>query len=101
MKKRSGHDIIFLWSHPRSVSSAMERIMLERGDMTTLHEPFIYLYYVHDRKKTLDYFDPDPDHPTSYHDIREMVLAAAEQGPVFVKDKNSQDKRYFSTGRSV
>ena len=73
--------------------------MLERGDMTALHEPFIYLYYVHDRRKTLDYFDPD--HPPSYHDIREMVLAAAEQGPVFVKDKNSQDKRYFSTGRSV
>ena len=40
-----------LWSHPRSVSSAMERIMLERGDLTNFHEPFIYLYYVGDGKK--------------------------------------------------
>jgi hypothetical protein len=64
----------------------MERIMLERGDMTTLHEPFIYLYYLHDRKKQLDYFDPDPTQPTSYLDIREMILIAAKQRTVFVKD---------------
>lgn len=80
------HDIILLWSHPRSVSSAMERVMLERGDMTTFHEPFIYLYYVHDAKKTLPYFDIAPDHPRSYADIRDMLLRAAERRPVFVKD---------------
>lgn len=60
--------------------------MLERGDMTTLHEPFIYLYYVHDRKKRLDHFDPDPSQPTSYQDIRAMIVAAAEHRTVFVKD---------------
>ena len=27
--------------------------MLERGDLTTLHEPFLYLYYVHDARKRL------------------------------------------------
>ena len=80
------NEIIILWSHPRSVSSAMERIMFERGDMTTFHEPFIYLYYVADGKKTLDYFDVDPDHPTSYTGIRNMILEGAEQRTVFVKD---------------
>ncbi len=80
------HEIVFLWAHPRSVSSAMERIMLERGDMKTFHEPFIYLYYVHDATKTLPYFAIDPDHPRSYEDIKQMLLAAAERGPVFVKD---------------
>ena len=75
-----------LWSHPRSVSSAMERIMLERGDMTTFHEPFIYLYYVGDGKKTLAYFDVHPDHPTSYVGIRDMILEGAKDGPVFAKD---------------
>lgn len=80
------NDIIFLWSHPRSVSSAMERIMLERGDMTTFHEPFIYLYYVHDAKKELAFFDIDPSHPSSYNDIKRMILDAAETQTVFVKD---------------
>ena len=60
--------------------------MLERGDLTTFHEPFLYLYYVHDAKKRLAYFDIDPAHPTSYGDIKQMILQAAETKPVFVKD---------------
>ncbi len=60
--------------------------MLERGDLTTFHEPFLYLYYVHDAKKRLAYFDVDPSHPTSYTDIKRMILRAAEAKPVFVKD---------------
>ena len=60
--------------------------MHERGDMTTLHEPFIYLYYVHDAKKELAFFNVDPTQPTSYSDIKQMILTAAESKPVFVKD---------------
>ena len=60
--------------------------MLERGDLTTFHEPFLYLYYVHEAKKRLAYFDIDPSHPTSYADIKRMILRAAESKPVFVKD---------------
>lgn len=64
----------------------MERIMLERGDLITFHEPFLYLHYVHDAKKKLAYFDIDPTHPTSYTDIKQMILCAAKTKPVFVKD---------------
>ena len=60
--------------------------MLERGDFTTLHEPFLYLYYVHDGRKHLPHFDIDPQRPTSYGAIRSMVLEAARHRPVFVKD---------------
>ena len=60
--------------------------MLERGDMTTLHEPFLYLYYVHDARKPLPHLDVDPHRPASYEDIRSMVLEAARTRPVFVKD---------------
>ena len=60
--------------------------MLERGDMTTLHEPFLYLYYVHDRRKRLPHLDADPLRPASYEDIRSMILDTARAGPVFVKD---------------
>ena len=80
------HDIIFLWSHPRSLSTALERVMLERGDLRTFHEPFMHLYYVGDAKKPLAHFTPLPDHPTSYAEIRHMLVAAAEREPVFVKD---------------
>lgn len=60
--------------------------MLERGDLITLHEPFLYLYYLQDAKKELDYFDPDPDQPRSYEAVREHILEMSEQGIVFVKD---------------
>ncbi|MCO5125978.1 MAG: hypothetical protein M9957_01250 [Rhodobacteraceae bacterium] len=40
----SPHPIIAMWSHPRSMSTAIERIMRERGDLDCLHEPFMYDY---------------------------------------------------------
>ena len=82
----SVHRLVFLWCHPRSLSSALERAMLERGDMATLHEPFLYLYYVHDARKRLPHLDVDPRRPASYEDIRSMVLETARTRPVFVKD---------------
>jgi hypothetical protein len=33
--------IIFLWAHPRSMSTA-----IERGDFDCLHEPFLRYYYL-------------------------------------------------------
>ena len=80
------HPVIYLWTHPRSVSSALERVMLERGDLYTFHEPFIYLYYLGDARKSLAYFDPDPSHPIDYAGIKSMILERARETPVFVKD---------------
>ena len=60
--------------------------MLERGDLTTLHEPFLYLYYVHEARKHLPHLDVDPHRRASYEDIRSMILDRARSGPVFVKD---------------
>jgi hypothetical protein len=34
---------IWLWAHPRSRSTALERMMMERGDVTVLHEPLVSL----------------------------------------------------------
>lgn len=80
------YPIIGLWSHPRSMSTATERIMRERGDLRCFHEPFMFLYYVGDGVKEMPHFMADPDHPTSYEGIRDMLLAAGETGPVFFKD---------------
>ncbi|MRX49380.1 hypothetical protein GI374_02745 [Paracoccus sp. S-4012] len=80
------HPIIALWSHPRSMSTATERLMRERGDLDCLHEPFMYDYYVHRARREMPHFEAQDDHPTRYEDIRDMLLARAEAGPVFFKD---------------
>lgn len=58
--------IVFMWSHPRSMSTATERIMRERGDFECLHEPFLYYYYEHLGKKSLPHFDADANHPREF-----------------------------------
>ena len=60
--------------------------MLERGDMATFHEPFLYLYYVHDGKKRMPHHDIDPERPCAYADIKPWILDAARRSTVFVKD---------------
>ena len=78
--------ILCLWCHPRSMSTAMERVMRERGDFTCFHEPFMYDYYVHRQIDKMPYFDIDPDAPASYEDIKSMLLEQARLTPVFIKD---------------
>ena len=57
----SRYPLIALWSHPRSMSTATERIMRERGDCQCFHEPFMYYYYVHCGERQFPHFDVDPD----------------------------------------
>lgn len=80
------HPIIALWSHPRSMSTATERIMRERGDLTCFHEPFMYYYYVHLGHRQFPHHEVDPTHPTGFHEIWQMLVDAAAEGPVFFKD---------------
>lgn len=75
-----------LWAHPRSMSTAFERVMRERGDLDCLHEPFMYDYYIHRQTRRLPMFDPQPGHPVSYDDVRAMILERASRTPVFFKD---------------
>jgi hypothetical protein len=80
------HPIIALWSHPRSMSTAFERIMRARGDLDCLHEPFMYDYYVNRSTRQMPHFDAMDEHPKNYDAIRDMILARADDGPVFFKD---------------
>ncbi|WP_171180013.1 hypothetical protein [Ruegeria sp. HKCCD8929] len=80
------HPIYALWSHPRSMSTAIERIMRERGDLDCAHEPFMYDYYVHRRVREMPHFEVAPGHPRSYGEIRDMLLDRAAVQPVFIKD---------------
>lgn len=80
------HPIIALWTYPRTISTAFERVMMERGDLSVLHEPFSYLYYVHEADASILQEYVDETHPDTYPAIKEMILSAAGKGPVFFKD---------------
>ncbi len=75
-----------LWCHPRSVSTAFERIMRERGDLSILHEPFMYHHYLTTKDRLFPGFSPEPEHPATYGDIQAMIVEAGKNGPVFFKD---------------
>lgn len=75
-----------LWCHPRSVSTAFERIMRERGDLQVLHEPFMYHHYLTQTDRIFPDFTPEPDHPQTYGGIRRMILDLSMARPVFFKD---------------
>ena len=76
--------IIVLWATPRTVSTAFERMMIERGDHLVLDEPWSRAYYL------------GPDRRSSRHPLvfAEATAAAVERGVldagagnrVFVKD---------------
>lgn len=80
------HPIIALWSHPRSMSTAMERVMRERGDLQCHHEPFMYDYYINRQVRVMPHFEAVKGHPTTYTQVRDMLLTQSEIGPVFLKD---------------
>ena len=80
------HQIIALWTHPRSISTAMERVMMERGDLTVLHEPFSLIYYVSEQKADVPFVHDDPDQPHTYPEAKEYITGAAETDTVFFKD---------------
>ncbi len=94
------HPIVALWSHPRSMSTAIERIMLERRDMTCLHEPFMYDYYIEREERHMPHFMPDEDQPTAYEDIRDTILKLAETRPVFLKDMSYYILPYLESDRA-
>lgn len=78
--------VVALWTYPRTVSTAFERVMMERGDFEVLHEPFSYLYYVHEKHASISQEFIDRNHPVTYPAIREMILEESEKKPVFFKD---------------
>jgi len=80
------HQIIALWTHPRSISTAMERVMMERGDLKVLHEPFSLIYYVTEQKADVPYVHDDPDQPHTYPEAKDYICGAAGKDTVFFKD---------------
>ncbi len=68
------------------MSTAIERIMRERGDLKCLHEPFLHYYYLQKTTRHLAHFDAEQDHPVSYQETRDSIMKMARSSAVFAKD---------------
>ncbi|MHC0430284.1 sulfotransferase-like domain-containing protein [Streptomyces sp. O3] len=80
------HPSIALWSHPRSMSTALERSFSERGDFKVFHEEFAYVFFMYEERADIPHKNPSPDHPLTYTEIKELMERERAMTPVFHKD---------------
>jgi hypothetical protein len=73
-----------LWATPRTVSTAFERMMIERGDHLVLDEPWSRAYYFGPERRSDRYPLTFPE--STYEQVERGVLATGADRPVFVKD---------------
>jgi hypothetical protein len=82
---------IALWSVPRSLSTAFERVFVERDDFEVLHEPFSASYYYGPDRLSDRFSDEEPKAEYSYENVLQDVLRPRERR-VFLKDMAYQAK---------
>ena len=88
---------VALWAVPRSISTAFERVFLERNDFEVLHEPFSASYYYGEDRKSDRYADAEPRAEYGYARVLEDVLRPRERR-VFVKDMAYHAKGLLGPG---
>ncbi len=76
--------MIALWAHSRSTSTAFQRMMIERGDVTTVHEPWLAL--TETGAATLPGAGGGTTTVTSDAGLRDHLVRLGEARPVFVKE---------------
>ena len=59
---------VALWSVPRSISTAFERVFVERDDFEVLHEPFSASYYYSEDRLSDRYADEEPRAENNYEE---------------------------------
>ena len=78
---------IVLWAVPRSVSTAFERVMRARGDLTVFSEPFSAPYYFGEERVSHRSGEPSAHaHGHEWTKVVQDLMAAADERTVFVKD---------------
>ena len=73
------------WAVPRSLSTAFERVFVERDDFEVLHEPFSASYYYGEDRLSNRYSDVEPKAEHNYERVLTDVLKP-RQKRVFLKD---------------
>jgi len=87
----SPHKPIALWAVPRSISTAFERVFVERDDFEVLHEPFSNAYYYGTDRLSDRFAEAEPKEGYSFDSVLANVLEPREKR-VFVKDMAYQAK---------
>lgn len=76
--------MIALWAHPRSRSTVLERVFIERKDFEVFHEPFAHMAF--DDHSAIPSDNLDCGLPTTYAAIKTLLRSARERSHVFHKD---------------
>ena len=76
---------VALWAVPRSISTAFERVFVERDDFEVLHEPFSASYYYGADRLSDRFADAEPKAEYTYERVAEDVFRPREER-VFLKD---------------
>src|ERR671916_2025894 len=88
---------VALWAVPRSISTAFERVFVERDDFEVLHEPFSASYYYGEDRLSDRFADAEPKAEYNYERVVEDVFRPHEQR-VFLKDMAYHAKKLLSPG---
>jgi sulfate adenylyltransferase len=86
---------VALWAVPRSISTAFERVFVERDDFEVLHEPFSASYYYGEDRLSDRFGDAEPRAEYNYDSVVEDIFRPREQR-VFLKDMAYHARRLVS-----
>jgi hypothetical protein len=78
-----------MWAHSRSASTAFLRMMIERGDVTVVHEPFLALTETGETRL------PDGTTARSAKELLAELTRLGRDRPVFVKEVLDYEYRYL------
>jgi len=92
----SANKPVALWSVPRSISTAFERVFVERDDFEVLHEPFSASYYYSEDRLSDRFAEEKPKAENSYERVLASVLERREKR-VFLKDMAYHAKGLISS----
>jgi hypothetical protein len=79
--------LLALWGAPRTISTAFERMMRERGDHEVVFEPFAAHYYFSADRRSSRFdgeVEPQPSH--DFEAILDRLEVTSRRQPVFIKD---------------
>lgn len=85
--------IIAMWAHQRAMSTAFLRMMLERGDVTVIHEPLVTL--IDTGRVSVPDVDGSTIEVNSEAALFAQMRVLAQTRPVFFKDTVEHRYRYL------
>jgi Sulfotransferase domain len=76
---------VALWAVPRSISTALERVFVERGDFKVFHEPFSVSYYYSPDRRSDRFAETEAKQEYGYAEILALMLSVEDRA-VYFKD---------------